>query len=336
MKIIDLFSDKQYNYYHNIQNHTTMTKFIVSLRFKQFYRAISEIGFIRMVLVLPFVVIIILGVMENLLRQGMWSAFAFFAFILISIHFNRKDKHFLQLLENQRLIIYIIEYILISLPIIAWFVYESAWLQIITTILLAILLSFINWTFTYENSKAWLRFPKVMTKDFEWMMGIRKNIGYIIPLYVLGIVLSYATTASVLVALLLLAIITTTFYLEEGETRDFLYLYAASPKVFMRRKVVRAIGLFVVYTIPLSITFLIFHHQFWYLLLAVLAISSVIQLSSVTLKYTTYQPKASNKRNSFLLGFLLMCWLTPFLQPVPLLMTITYYRKAVIRLKSFY
>lgn len=313
----------------------TMTKFIISLRFKQFYRAIGEVGFIRMILVLPFIGIFILGVMESLLQQGMWSAFAFFAFILVSIHFNRKDKHFLKLLQNQRFTIYIIEYILISLPIIAWFVYESAWLQIVATLLLSGILPFINWTFVYQNTKAWLRFPKFMTTDFEWMIGIRKNIGYIIPLYILGLVLSFKTV-SVLAVLLLLGIITTTFYLEEGEPRNFLHLYADSPKGLMRLKVIRAISLFLLFTIPLSIVFLIFHYQYWYLLLAVLAISSVIQLTSVTLKYTTYQPKASNQRNAFLLGFLLVCWLTPFTQLVPLLMTITYYRKAINRLKSYF
>lgn len=312
-----------------------MTKFIVSLRFKQFYRAISEVGFIRMVLVLPFVAIIILGVMEALLRQGMWSVFALFAFILISSHFNRKDKHFLKVIEHQRFTIYFIEYVLISLPIIAWFVYENAWQQIIATLGMIVILPFINWTFIYQNAKAWLRFPKFMTRDFEWMMGIRKNIAYIIPLYILGLILSYMT-ASVLVVLFLLAIITTTFYLEEGEARSFLHLYADSPKGLMRLKVIRAMGLFLLFTIPLSIAFLIFHYPYWYLLLATLAISSVIQLTSVTLKYTTYQPKASNQRNAFLLGFLLTCWLTPFLQPVPLLMTITYYRKAINRLKIYY
>ncbi|MFK7950923.1 MAG: hypothetical protein AB8G11_25310 [Saprospiraceae bacterium] len=312
-----------------------MTKFIISLRFKQFYRAISEVGLIRMILVLPFVAIIILGVMERLLKQGMWSAFALFIFILVSTHFNRKDKHFLKKTANQRFTIYVVEYILISLPIIAWFIYENAWQQIIATFGIILILPFINWTFIYQNAKAWLRFPMFMTKDFEWIVGIRKNIGYIIPLYILGLILSYMT-ASVLVVLLLLAIITTTFYLEEGETRNFLYLYANSPKNLMRLKVIRAIGLFLLFTIPLSIAFLIFHYQYWYLLLAVLAISSVIQLTSVTLKYTTYQPKASNQRNAFLLGFLLTCWLTPFLQPVPLLMTITYYRKAINRLKNYY
>ena len=329
MKRIDLFDNKS-------RNQTTMTKFIISLRFKQFYRAISEVGLIRMILVLPFVAIIILGIMEGLLKQGMWSAFGFFTFIIASIHFNRKDKHFLEVTHNQVFTIYFVEYLLISLPIIAWFAYENAWLQIIVTLILVGILPLLNWTYIHQNAKAWLRFPAFMTKDFEWMLGIRKNIGYIIPLYMLGLILSYFFTVSVLAVLLLLAIITTTFYLEEGETRNFLYLYADSPNNLMRLKVIRAIGLFLFFTTPLSVAFLIFYPQYWYLLLAVLAISSVIQLTSVTLKYTTYQPKASNQRNAFLLGFLLMCWLTPFLQPVPLLMTITYYRKAINRLRSYY
>ncbi|NJN78320.1 MAG: hypothetical protein HC803_08335 [Saprospiraceae bacterium] len=109
-----------------------------------------------------------------------------------------------------------------------------------------------------------------------------------------------------------MAIITTTFYLEDGEPRNFLHLYADSSTELMRLKSIRAVGLYLLFTIPLSIAFLIFHFQYWYLLLAALAIGCVIQLTSVTLKYVTFTPKESNQRNMILLGFLLVCWLTPF------------------------
>lgn len=312
-----------------------MVKFILALRFKQFYRAISEVGFIRVVIVIPFVAMIVLGLMEGLLRRGLWEALVILGMILSSLHFNRKDKHFLKVLEGKRFLVYFFEYLLASLPFLCWFAYESAWLQIAACLGVVATLPFFNWTFIYQNAKAWLRFPVFMSADFEWMMGVRKNIGYIIPLYIAGLVLSYMTV-SVLAVLLLLAMITTTFYLEPGEARAFLHLYAKSPKALMRLKIVRAVGLYLLFTIPLSIAFLIFHNQYWYLLLVVLAIGSVIQLTSVTLRYVTYTPKESNQRNAILLGYLLVCWLTPFLQPVPLLMTITYYKKAINRLRNYY
>lgn len=312
-----------------------MVKFILSLRFKQFYRAISEVGFIRVIIVIPFVAMIVLGLMENILRRGMWEAFVFLILILTSLHFNRKDKHFLKVLEGRRFIVYIVEYLLASLPFLIWFTYEQVWYQLAASLATIIVLPFFNWTFVYQNAKAWLRFPKFMATDFEWMMGVRKNIGYIIPVYIVALILSYLTV-SVLAGLLLLAMITTTFYLEPGETRNFLHIYAKSPQSLMRLKIIRAVGLYLFFTIPLSIAFLIFHGQYWYLLLAVLIIGSVIQLTSVTLRYVTYEPKESNQRNAILLGFLLICWLTPFLQPVPLLMTVTYYKKAVNRLQNYY
>ena len=279
--------------------------------------------------------IILLGMLENLMKQSLWVVFGVLALMLLSLHFNRKDKHFLKVLKNQRYVVFSMEYFMASLPFLGWFFIENAWFQIISTLILVIVLPFIKWTFIYENSTARLRFPKFMTKDFEWITGIRKNIGYIIPIYILAIILSYLTV-SILAALLLLAIITTTFYLEQGETRDFLHLYANTPSELMRQKSTRAVGLYILFTIPLSIAFLIFHIEYWYLLIIALAIASVIQLTSITLKYMTFTPKESNQRNAILLGFLIICWLTPFLQPVPLLMTITYYRKAINRLKMFY
>jgi hypothetical protein len=312
-----------------------MLNFIFLLRIKQFFRGLTEIGFIRVVIIIPFGGIILLGMLENLMRQTLWVVFGVLALILISLHFNRKDKHFLKVLKNQRFTLFSVEYLMASLPFLVWFFIENAWLQIVASLILIGVLPFIKWTFIYQNSTARLHFPQFMTKDFEWMTGIRKNIGYIIPIYILAIILSYLTV-SVLAALLLLAIITTTFYLEPGESRDFLHLYADSPSELMRQKSTRAVSLYVLFTIPLSIAFLIFNFQYWYLLPAALAIGSVIQLTSVTLKYMTFTPKESNQRNVILLGFLIICWLTPFLQPVPLLMTITYYRKAVNRLKMFY
>ncbi|MFT5834155.1 MAG: hypothetical protein ACI97N_001789 [Cognaticolwellia sp.] len=312
-----------------------MLNFVLSLRIKQFFRGLTEIGFIRVVIIIPFMAIIILGLMESLLSRSLWEAFGFLALMLISLHFNRKDKHFLSVLKNQRDAVFAIEYLMVSLPFIIWFIIENAWLQVISTIILLRIIPLLKWTFVYTNSTAWLRFPKLMTKDFEWMLGIRKNIGYIILIYILAIILSYFTV-SVLVALILLAIITATFYLEKSEPRNYLHLYADSPSELMRQKALRAVGLYLLSTIPLSIAFLVFHFQYWYLLLAALAISSIIQLTSVTLKYVTFTPKESNQRNVILLGFLVACWFTPFLQPVPLLMTMTYYRKAKNRLKLFY
>lgn len=312
-----------------------MLNFILSLRIKQFFRGLTEIGFIRVIIVIPFAGIIFLGMLENLMRQSLWMVYLILALMLVSLHFNRKDKQFLKVLKNQRFAVFAIEYLMISLPFLIWFFIENAWFQFFLTLILIGVLPFMNWTFIYENSTARLHFPKFMTKDFEWMMGIRKNIGYIIPIYILAIILSYLTV-SVLAALLLLAIITTTFYLEPGETRDFLHLYANTPSELMRQKSTRAVGLYLLFTLPLSFSFLIFNIQYWYLLMVALAVGAIIQLTSVTLKYLTFTPKESNQRNAILLGFLIICWLTPFLQPVPLLMTMAYYRKAVNRLKMFY
>ena len=136
----------------------TMLNFILSLRIKQFFRGLTEIGFIRVVIIIPFMAIIILGLMENLLKRSLWEMFGFLALILVSLHFNRKDKHFLKVLKNQRYAVFSMEYLMASLPFLIWFFIENAWVQILATFILIGILPFIKWTFIYYDIK--LKFLK--------------------------------------------------------------------------------------------------------------------------------------------------------------------------------
>lgn len=312
-----------------------MISFLLKFRFKQGFRLLDEIGFMRLLVLSPFLFIIVLVLLERFIHATPWQIVVVFSFFLASSHFSRKDKAFLQHTYEQPKLVYWAEYFVLYLPILIWLGSQLAWLPLLSLLAIILVLPFFNWTLTFNQTYSIIQFPKQMHQDFEWMIGIRNQGIWLILIYGIALMTCFYIV-SVLAALLLFAIIIATFYLEDGEERVFLHLYADNPSALMQRKVKRSIGLFLFFTSPLSFVFLIFHFQYWYLLLAVLVISSIIQLSSVTLRYATYGPKATLKQNSWILGLLLACWLAPFFQPVPLLMTITYYKKALNRLKNFY
>ncbi len=312
-----------------------MLSFLLQFRIKQAYRTLGEIGIIRFLILVPFLFIILMVLLEQLVKATPFQLVGLFSFFLISTHLAREDKRFLGQIFKQPAGVYSLEYLMLFSPIFVWLAYKMAWAAIVVFLGVIGVVAFVPWTLKFQDTNVTVHFPKWMHQDFEWLIGIRKQGVWIVLIYGIAMVTSFYTV-SVLAALLLLAILVTTFYLENGEERIFLQLYATNPKQLMRKKVVRSVGLFWLFTSPLSVAFLIFHYQYWYLLLAILVISSIIQLTSVTLKYATYAPKETLQQNSWILGLLLACWLAPFFQPVPLLMTIVYYRKALGRLRQFY
>lgn len=273
--------------------------------------------------------------LESLQGITIWAGLGIPMMLVSSIHLGRMDKNFLKQTQNHPFIIYIAEYTTLMLPIFAWLLMTHQWLLMLVLVGFILLLSFTPWTLQLNNTHALFHYPTFMAIDFEWQIGIRKNMPFIIILYPLGLILSYLT-ATPLVIILLFAIITATFYLENGEEQTWLEIYANTPKAFLQRKIKRAVGLFLISVFPFIISFLIFHWQYWYILLIVVLIATVIQITSITLKYATYAPKARLQQNGIVLGFLLACWLTPFLQPVPLLMSIVYYRKGLRRLATYF
>ena len=311
-----------------------MIRRILLLRIEQFIRILNEVGVIRAILVFPFFFLIYGTLGEFLQKNTDWYIGLFLASSWISTQLFRKDKEFLKKIYPRPFFIYWAEYGSGSLLIGLLYARTMHFSIFGTMMLVSVIAAAIPYTVKLQSNYPLFTFPSWMKGDFEWISGIRKNAYWLIPTYLLGLGLSFYTVA-VPVALLLLSIGIAMFYTETTESAVFVTIFKKTPERFIRHKVMRSLTLFWGATLPLTIGFFIFHATYWYIFLVVLLICSLIQLSTIVLKYAMYQPNINMQQNGMILGFLIACWMFPFMQPVPLIMTSIYYRKAIVNLKNY-
>ncbi len=313
-----------------------MIKTILLLRLKQFRRLLEELGVIHLIVFLFVLFPMVLGAWMRLEEGADWWMLAIMGFLLFSIHINRKDKAFLKLVTKSAPLVFIAEYLLISIPGLLWVLNLGNLWVLLGLVAIIVGLPFINWTLVWKgNQRPLFRFPTHFMEEVEWISGVRKSIGYLLVLYVLGVVFCWWSPAIVLVVLFILGIIVATFYME-AEHDLLLPLYSETPQSFIRKKIKRALGLFWAYSSPLVGLFFIFHYEYWYVFLIVAVIASLFPVMGILLKYGTYAPGTSLKRNELILGIMIAFMTLPFGQPVPILLSIRYYKRSMTNLKHYF
>ena len=297
-------------------------------------RILAEIGVVLFVLLLLVSFPLLMGVLAQLSDMPpMWAVGITLALIL-SIHLNRQDKDFVKLILQRPFLMFLTEYSVLVAPIAVWNLYAGNWLAGLALVAGVCAIACIPVTVRFRKRERPLwRFPKNFTRHYEWVSGLRKSAVWMIPTYLLGAALS-GFTAGIPVALMLLGLMTLDFYMD-CEPRIFLELYSGRARSFLRKKIFAHLGIFWLACLPLVMLFLIFHHSYWYILLVVMFVVSVFPVLSITLKYASYQPNIRLTQNAFTMGLMVAFLCFPFTQPVPLVMTVVYYRRALNNLDKF-
>ncbi len=312
-----------------------MLKTILHIRFRQFGRMLQEIGIIYFLLLLLVLFPLTLGFLAKIAEiPGIWMAIGVLI-SLLAIHLNRPDKNFLRLVLKKPFPLYLAEYGLMTLPLLVWLVYLQNWTAIALLIAGVFVVSLPQFTIRLKPNKQVpiLKFPKHFIRHFEWVSGLRKHAFTLIILYLLGLGLCMFT-ATIPVILFLIGITTTDFHFD-CEPSTFVELYGKTPRSFLHQKIGWHLLIFWTACLPLVVLFLIFHGQYWYILAVVIFIVSIFPILSITLKYASYQPNIRLSQNGITLGFMVGFLVFPFTQPVPLVMSVIYYKKALNNLRQW-
>ncbi len=297
-------------------------------------RILAEIGVVLFVLLLLVSFPLLMGVLAQLSDMPPMWAVAITLVLILSIHLNRQDKDFVKLILKRPFLMFLTEYLVLVLPIGIWNLYTGNWLAALALIVGISVVACVPVTLRFrKRERPLLGFPKTFIRHYEWVSGLRKSVVWMIPTYILGAALS-GFTAAIPVALLVLGLITTDFYMD-CEPRIFLELYNGRARSFLRKKILAHLMIFWLACLPLVILFLIFHHVYWYVLLVVMFVVSVFPVLSITLKYASYQPNIRLTQNAFTMGLMVAFLCFPFTQPVPLVMAAVYYRRALKNLKNY-
>jgi len=121
----------------------------------------------------------------------------------------------------------------------------------------------------------------------------------------------------------------------EGEDRQLLEVFQLSSKAFLWMKCKYQLMVFWSLVAPLLGLFLFFHLSYWYLLGYFCLFSLTLQIFSIIFKYALYTPNSDLSSNGLFIALFSMGFIMPFFLPLPFLMAVRYYRKAIHNLNDY-
>jgi hypothetical protein len=296
---------------------------------KQGWRIFKTVGWLWLI-GLPLFFILFLGFLNNLRDASPYTITLVALMAPIAIHNKRKDYPFLISIGTKPQLIYVIEYIAISLIIVlpCYFLYKQS-LPFLLSFAGAIILAFIPISNRIKWKRSHFLLDKIPIQAFEWRAGLRQYGWIIAILYMLGLAGSY-WIAPPLLAILLIVSILPAFY-DSCEPKE--WLETLLPHIHsLRSKAVLHLKLLIIGMIPLSISFLIFSTSYWYVLVVVWIFSCLYVLFGLFYKYAHYQAGRKKVHNSLVSGMVAIGFAIPFTMPVGIFYLWWLYRKALKRL----
>lgn len=297
------------------------------------YRLTHELGFVRTLFVL-----LLLFMAVQLMRQQFASGNYWLGLILIPIfqgvQVKRKDQNLLKLLGVSGYWLYTGFFLILSSPVLVGLSLGLKWTYVLFLIAFCFLIPLTR-SYMFNPDRLFVNIGGFLPfKYFEWRAGLRQYGLAVCALLLIGIGLSFFV-ATVPLVIFFLTINTSVFYLN-GESKELLCATSSSPKNLIWSKVKAHLTLSGIMLTPISILFLVFHSEYWFVLLAVLTIALIVNINAIIFKYASYQPGQSFESNSVLQGISMASFLVPFLAPLPIVLSFINYKKALNRLAVYY
>ena len=308
-----------------------MVKSILKIQLKQLNRLATEVGLFRLIFLLGLAAYLFFAVYVKLQDPSYKDLIVgLFAFIIFGIHTKRKDKIFLNLYSPQPQIIFFIEYLLLSLPILVLLVYYQFWLHTFFMIAFIFVLPFLKTPLKKYSINTWLQ-KQIPNDNFEWKAGIRKQFILFMSVWLIAFFTSFFI-GSVIIALFILGIVVMSFY-EKNESLPMLLAKEESPKTFLKRKIWSHLLTYLSVMIPLFFSFIIFHPAHFYIPLLEIIIFSILIVYNILLKYAFYLPneKAGGTQIFSAIGSISV--LVPFVLIIVLVLGIKFWFQAHRNLK---
>lgn len=325
---------------------------ILKIRFHQLYRNFLDFGIYRFTFFLVFLATVLYVSFHIISNQNNnLVVLVFTGFGITTLHLSRKDKHFIRTITSKDYLIYWLEYLFLALPILSVWLFRLNWQAFATLFFLCLLIPlllrrtsqystgyFLNLLINPLRAKNSLninfRIPFINPLAFEWISGFRSTIIVLAPTYLIILGFSFKPIVAPVGAILLTLIISGFYF--NGESREFIEIYANSAKQFLRRKITMAISHLLFFLSPIILINLIFQHTTWIYILASLIVSSGILIIAILIKYSLFAENTNLNKNSTIATITIIGLLIPILWPLPIIMSIIHYRKAKNKLTPYF
>ncbi len=302
-----------------------MKSVLLYIRYRQLLRNLKGIG-IYMPLILGTIIYLCYA-SYRIFSMEIYSIhlIALLFLLCFTIQLNRKDKFFLFLhVEHFRKEVFL-EYALLTIPFSITALFTDVWYLYPVFLVLLFCLPYITYSFkkqTYMKNLSQL----IPAYNFEWTSGIRKSYIILFPLYIAALSLSWFRILPLVICWLITVSILS-FY-NECEPVNMLKESGQNVRLFLRKKFMQHSKLLLILYLPVLIINFIFNPEYYVLIPLFLLMQLVLLWFAISMKYGTYRPLQNSSANNVMSSFVILGSVLPFLLPLPLLMTIYYYKKA--------
>ncbi len=306
---------------------------LLIIRWRQARKELRGIGLVYALVLLVLVCLASAYLYGQFGKAGTaWFFSGLIVFSVLSVQIGRRDKAFVALHMEQPVLSLYLEYLVLTLPFTAPVVATPYWY--LFPVMQGCFYGIAHIRAT-PAKKTWLqglsRF--IAPRDFEWLAGMRQAGFLVLFLYVTALTLSWLIVAP-LVCLWLITVRITSFYLE-CEPLALLWSNADTPARLLRGKIKRHVRLLLLLLLPVLILHTLLCPAMVWVNLAFLVLQVLLLVFAILLKYTTYTPGTLITGNNILMGLAAVSIAIPFLLPIPLLMSIRNYGRALRQLKTY-
>ena len=306
---------------------------LLPIRFKQISRELINAGLLLLPLLL---VIVLLLVISYTLHKDFSTSLYLLAALLalcMGIQFHRPDKTFVYRHVYQPHLEIYWEYFTLTFLFAAPALLFGHWYLFFLFQIALALVPFITIMFPAQKLYYQPVLKFIDPSSFEFLSGLRQSFYFIGPLWLLALALAWVKVLPL--ALLWLMCTSVTSFFGECEPVHILRSKPNPPQVFLKLKIGRYIKYLLVFCLPILLVNTIFHPGMWLVNSLFLLVQTSLLAFAIAYKYSNYRPNENLGKNSIVLSLVSVGSVAPFFLPVPLIMAIVYFPKAIKNLNRF-
>lgn len=310
-----------------------MTISFLRMRGMQVLRIFTSVNWFYRLILLVMLVWAIAGIITKS-SQADNSLLVLGAHVLLisTWHWIRADFKFLQVHIEAYKKICLLEYFIVSIPLILGLSisFQPEFVAIYLLSISGLAYFVIPWKTSSKTAK---KISFIPDRCFEWKSGLRKHFYLILFIWLAGLLFSFQMGVG-LTAIFLIGLMAIGFF-DYCEPLELLIAPQLDSKQYMLNKIK---GLFLVSGIlfsPLLIAFCLFYSDFWYIPIIEIAVLISYLFYAMVIKYAFYEPNSYSSKNKVLLSLGALVFVLPFLLPAIWVLSIRLYFKSVKKL-NFY
>ncbi|PKP45294.1 MAG: hypothetical protein CVT94_18460 [Bacteroidetes bacterium HGW-Bacteroidetes-11] len=304
--------------------------FLSWVHLKRYWRILGELGIFRAGFLIA---ISTAGIVATSKPGFLTFQSVLLVFSLAGIHNQRNDRVLLSNLGLNKPLFFQLMYGLFLAPFAVFYMASVKYIPLL------ILLSGIFIT-SYQNKQIRLKFSRKSIIGFsflpaiawEWKSGLRRTWWMIAGIIILSLI--FRNQMIVLIVSMVLISLMVAEYQMYHEQRLMIQALQKSPSGFLLRKTGLQLTFYTLTCLPLILTAVILFPDSYRVIVLVLVSSLLVQICAVLFKYSAYVQGEKTPFFMSLLVLLNLSFIFPPISPLPLIIIVIFYNKAIIRLKT--